>query len=152
MVNFNRLKKQLIIDKGFKTKVYKDSKGLPTVGIGHLVLPSDNLKLGDTITKAKAEALFLEDIAIATIDATIIFEGVWEKFPAIAQEVFINMLFNLGRARFLGFKRMISAAHNRDWENVAKEMADSKWAKKDVPSRAARLRAKIEELSANPHE
>lgn len=43
--------------------VYADSKGNPTVGYGHKVLPGDNLKLGDQITQIRADQFFANDLA-----------------------------------------------------------------------------------------
>ena len=40
----------MISVEGYRKTVYPDSLGIPTVGIGHKVVPSDNLKLGDQIT------------------------------------------------------------------------------------------------------
>ena len=39
--------------EGKSNKVYPDSVGKPTVGIGHLVTKSDNLVIGDTISDDK---------------------------------------------------------------------------------------------------
>jgi len=40
----------------------------------------------------------------------------------------MNMLFNLGYTRFLGFKKMLHAIEVRDFNHAANEMLDSKWA------------------------
>lgn len=47
--------------EGVKDVVYRDSLGKPTVGIGHLVLPSDKLKVGDRISDARISAFFALD-------------------------------------------------------------------------------------------
>jgi GH24 family phage-related lysozyme (muramidase) len=39
-------------------KVYKDSRGFLTVGIGHKVVSADKLKLGDEIDDARVDAFF----------------------------------------------------------------------------------------------
>jgi lysozyme len=39
---------------GMILKVYNDSRGNPTVGLGHLVIPEDHLKVGDDITVERA--------------------------------------------------------------------------------------------------
>lgn len=44
----------LTVVDGMILEVYKDSKGNPTVGLGHLVVSSDNLKVGDKITVERA--------------------------------------------------------------------------------------------------
>ncbi len=42
--------------------VYLDSDGNPTAGWGHLVLPEDNLKVGDAVTQEWADSTFLSDL------------------------------------------------------------------------------------------
>ena len=63
--NFKSL---MIAREGRRNDVYPDIKGLPTVGIGHLVLPSDNLKLGDRITDAQVDAFYQKD-SVAALQA-----------------------------------------------------------------------------------
>ncbi|MGF6919164.1 lysozyme [Paraburkholderia sp. 40] len=43
---------------GFIVKVYDDGYGIPTVGLGHKVLPHDNLRIGDVISVERAKAFF----------------------------------------------------------------------------------------------
>lgn len=43
--------------------VYLDSSGIPTVGIGHKVLPADGLRVGDRISDARIDELFAGDLA-----------------------------------------------------------------------------------------
>ena len=51
--------------EGSKNQVYLDSRRKPTVGIGHLVIPADKLKVGDKITDARISDLFRKDSAKA---------------------------------------------------------------------------------------
>jgi len=53
----------MVLREGNRTTVYPDSRGLPTVGIGHLVVPADNLALGDVISAAQVDVLFTADSA-----------------------------------------------------------------------------------------
>lgn len=55
----------MMLREGCRTTVYPDSRGLPTVGIGHLVVPADNLRLGDVISMERVNALFATDSADA---------------------------------------------------------------------------------------
>jgi len=48
-------------EEGLKKKVYSDSLGIPTVGIGHRILPQDDLKLGDEINDSRVTQLFARD-------------------------------------------------------------------------------------------
>jgi GH24 family phage-related lysozyme (muramidase) len=51
--------------EGFSLRVYADSLGNPTVGIGHLVVPEDHLKIGDVITEDRAMAFWEKDSSSA---------------------------------------------------------------------------------------
>jgi GH24 family phage-related lysozyme (muramidase) len=148
-MNLERLQKQLEIDEGKKLDVYLDHLGYPTVGIGHLIVDSDPaeiscLKVGDKITEEQCTELFQKDIAIALADCKVIFEE-WDSYPDTVQEVLVNMLFNLGRPRFLGFKNMIQAVYDKDWAEASRQMADSKWARQ-VGARASRLISRMENV------
>ena len=57
------------------------------------------------------------------------------------QDVFIEMVFNMGPSRVAGFRNMLQAFRDEDWELASVEMLDSKWARQ-VGVRANRL-AKI---------
>lgn len=48
--------------EGIRLKVYRDSRGFPSVGVGHLIVPADHLKVGDTITQAQCDAFLAQDI------------------------------------------------------------------------------------------
>lgn len=58
---YNRAREILKSEEGYRTTAYLDSLGKLTVGIGHRVLPSDNIKLGQTITDARVQELFAAD-------------------------------------------------------------------------------------------
>jgi GH24 family phage-related lysozyme (muramidase) len=62
---FANLKNSMIPKEGLRYDVYRDSLGKLTVGLGHLVVPSDGLKLGDVISKERVDAFFTADIVKA---------------------------------------------------------------------------------------
>jgi lysozyme len=51
--------------EGYELTVYNDSVGKPTVGIGHLVVAADKLKLGDKIDDARVMEFYKKDTAEA---------------------------------------------------------------------------------------
>jgi GH24 family phage-related lysozyme (muramidase) len=55
----------MILREGRVDRVYPDSRGLPTVGIGHLVVPADNLSLGDPVSPRQIDDFFHADAATA---------------------------------------------------------------------------------------
>lgn len=50
------------VTNGMILEVYNDSRNQPTVGCGHLVVAADNLKLGDSISLAKAREFLIKDL------------------------------------------------------------------------------------------
>jgi GH24 family phage-related lysozyme (muramidase) len=60
-INFQKHK----VTDGLILQVYADGRGLPTVGLGHLVVAADKLKLGDTVTLDQARAWVKNDVATA---------------------------------------------------------------------------------------
>ena len=62
---------------------------------------------------------------------------------AVARNALIDMVFNMGITRFMGFKKMIAAIKNGDWVTAAAEMRDSKWAEQ-LPRRVAELSIMVE--------
>lgn len=56
------MREKLIASEGYRLDVYKDTLGILTVGIGHRVTASDNLKLGQRITPERADALYNADV------------------------------------------------------------------------------------------
>ena len=63
-----------------------------------------------------------------------------------AQEVIVNMCFNMGAPRLSKFKKFIGGVNSGDWNTAAVEMMDSRWAKQ-VGVRADRLRDRIKALA-----
>jgi GH24 family phage-related lysozyme (muramidase) len=61
----------LKVVEGYRNAVYADSKGIPTVGIGHRVMDSDNLSLGDVVDDSQVQAFFTADYARIGIDSWV---------------------------------------------------------------------------------
>lgn len=129
-------KEQLKIDEGCRITAYQDTVGVWTIGCGH----TSGVKKGDKITQAEAEEFLLEDTLEAARDASAL-PVQFDTLNANRQAVLINMCFNLGLPKMLGFKRTIAAIAMRDFDNAALYMLQSKWAGQ-VGQRAIRL-AKI---------
>ena len=56
----DEFKQALIEEEGVRYIVYRDVAGYPTVGVGHLIRPQDNLRVGDRIDEQQVMQ-FLED-------------------------------------------------------------------------------------------
>ena len=139
-IDVDQLIEQLTIDEGKVLEIYHDHLGLPTVGIGHLILDSDEESgqaLGTKITEERCVELFESDLESVNADCKILHEG-WDGYPQEVKQVIANMMFNLGRPRLSAFKQMKAAVDDHNWIEAAIQMEDSKWARQ-VPNRANRL-------------
>lgn len=129
-MNRERLWKQLQRHEGWRAKVYKDSEGINTIAWGR------NLdQVG--VTQAEGGILLNNDISDAESECKKRF-SFFSDLNDIRQEVLTNMMFNLGWPRLSGFKNMIAALEEVDYELAAAEMLDSKW-HTQVKSRAEEL-------------
>jgi lysozyme len=140
------LRAELRHDEGEKLVAYKDSLGLWTVGVGHLIDPSKganpapfgvDLRKGGSITEAQSDALLDADIdaKCTQLDEHIAW---WRDLDEVRQRVIVNMAFNLGVAGLLGFKNTLACVHEARFDDAADGMLASKWARQ-VGKRADRL-------------
>ena len=137
---------QLKIDEGVVYEVYLDHLGLPTVGIGHLILESDyehGKEVGTVISVERCKELFMKDLDISISECVVLYGEDWEGFPENVKEILVNMLFNMGRPRLSQFKKMNAALVEGDWKTASVEGRDSRWYKQ-VGNRANRLMSRLE--------
>jgi lysozyme len=126
------LTEMLIRHEGLRLKPYRCTAGKLTIGVGR------NL---EDVGISEDEAIHLLN---NDIDKCIEYTNQFDWFNdlcVIRQDVVINMIFNLGISRFLGFKKLIKALSVGNYELASYEMLDSRWARQ-VGSRATEL-AKI---------
>ncbi len=118
-------------DEGFSGLPYYDTEGYVTVGYGRALTRNP-------LTQPEAEFLLHNDISKCVVDLT----GLpwFSKQTRGRKAALVNMRFNLGAKGFRGFKKMIAAIESKDYDEAAKQMLDSKWAKQ-VKGRAHRLAA-----------
>jgi lysozyme len=139
-MDLQKLQNQLIEDEGCVYEIYLDHLGLPTFGIGHLVKDNDEEKdmpVGSPISKERVDECFAKDTQSAIEECSKLFDD-FDGLPDKVQLVVVNMMFNLGYPRLSGFKKMIKAMNEKDWNEAANQMVDSKWYNQ-VPNRAKRL-------------
>jgi lysozyme len=147
-MNLERLQEDLATDEGVVYEVYLDHLGLPTVGIGHLILESDpeyGAEVGTPVTEERVTELFQQDCEIVLADCQILYPD-FDDLPEEAQLIIANMMFNMGRPRLSKFKGMKRGVDNRDWDTAADEMVDSGWYRQ-VTNRAERLVKRMRALA-----
>ena len=120
--------------EGLRLKVYDDSEGIATIGVGR------NLEAVG-ITESMAMEMLAEDMESVFTDLSRYqwYNGLNEARQAVVE----NMMFNLGSARFSGFKKTLKYISDGDFLAASKEMLDSKWARQ-VGNRADELSLMME--------
>jgi lysozyme len=125
-----KLSNQLIRDEGLKLKPYRCTANKLTIAIGR------NL---DDVGLTKEEALYLlaNDIKRCKddLDRTVPW---WTSLNEPRQRALVNMCFNLGITRLLGFKQFLGALKAGDYQRAALEAKDSAWYRQ-VGDRAKRI-------------
>ena len=130
-MNRDLLIQELKRDEGVKLKAYQDTVGIWTIGIGR--------NLQDVgVSMDEAEYMLANDIDVAVGELQRTFDW-FEGLSDARQRVCINMCFNLGLTRLLGFKKFLAAMAIGDWETAGIEMLDSKWSRQ-VGVRSTRLK------------
>tara|TARA_R100001509_G_scaffold163194_1_gene136951 strand:- start:18 stop:464 length:447 start_codon:yes stop_codon:yes gene_type:complete len=145
-MNIEQLRDTLKIDEGCVNSVYLDHLNLATVGIGHLVTEWDEeygKPVGTPVSEERVNELFDKDVQVTIEECEQLF-GNFQDLPEEVQQILANMMFNLGRPRLSKFRRLCKAVAERDWQECAAQMHDSKW-RTQVPKRAERL---IERMKA----
>lgn len=114
------LEKKLIEQEGFKSKVYKDTENIWTIGIG------TNVET-EGITYNEAVYLMRNRIELRKqeLARNISF---FNNLDDATKYVLMDMCFNMGITRLLGFKKMLAYLAVGNKNGAADEMLDSKWA------------------------
>lgn len=129
-IDMARLQRRLAAKEDKRNKPYLDTEGKLTIGIGRNL---DDKGLRDS----EIAFLLANDIDDAIKDALAVVPR-YQSLDGVRQEVMIEMAFNLGRSRLAGFKKMLAAIGNQQFDLAATEMLDSKWATQ-VKGRAKEL-------------
>lgn len=124
----NEVKAMIKRHEGFRDKPYKDSLGLWTVGVGHLI--GDGKSLPDawnrTFSYDEINDMFEKDFAEHKSAASRI--SGYNKFNTTGQGGLIDLTFNMGSRKFPGeFPNTSKAIAKGDGSGTAAGLIDSKW-------------------------
>lgn len=129
-MNRTALATQLRVDEAVRNKLYQDTVGKWTGGVGRNF--SDRLMSPGLIQFMLDEDI---DLAVAELDRNAPW---WKSLNDARQNVLLNMVFNMGWTRLSGFKQMLAALQAGRYDMAANEMKDSAWYTQ-VGDRARRL-------------
>jgi len=126
--------------EGLSLKPYICPAGKLTIGVGR------NLE-DNGISEEEALFLLRNDVERCERELREIFPD-FDNYHDNLKMVLIDMIFNLGKTRFLKFKKMIKAVKSKRFKKVIKEMKNSLWCKQ-VKNRCKDNVALIKELLNN---
>lgn len=142
-MNLEELKEHIKYEEGIKYKIYNDSLGYKTFGVGHLVRASDpenDMEVGTEVSKERVDECFDADLQIAIKDAETFCEDM--QVDENAKECVTHMVFQLGLPRLNKFKNFKQALIDGDIKTAQAEMKDSLWYRQTT-NRAERLIEKL---------
>lgn len=157
-MNYAKLFSQLKRHEGLRLSAYKCSAGYWTIGYGRNLETNglstseqfallgegyltnqeviDRLK-ASTITEEQADILFQNDLA--NVEENCYQAFCFSGHSDARRAVIINMVFQMGLKGVLNFTNTLKAFDAKNYDECADQMLDSKWFKRDTPSRAQEL-------------
>jgi GH24 family phage-related lysozyme (muramidase) len=126
-------------NEGVRPRVYKDSLGIETIGVGFNLRRADAparckahglnytalLSGAVTLTASQIDELLDEDLADCQASVRQILPS-FEALPHTAQLVLLDMRFQLGAGGLKTFKHTLAAFDKRDWKQAAIGLRSSK--------------------------
>ena len=125
--DLDKVKERIKTHEGFVNYVYKDTLGKRTVGYGHLCTDDENWEDGKCYDNSYLNDVFEIDFMEATKQAEELIGNL--VLDNKANEIILEMVFQLGKTGVSKFKKMWEALSGQDYNKAADEMLDSKWAK-----------------------
>ena len=145
-MNMDRLLESVKKHEGYRNKVYLDTLGKRTVGVGHLCV--EDFWEDDKEYEEKFLMTILEhDLQTAIKGAKeLMEEHGCADIDDQAEEILIEMVFQLGKNGVSKFKNMWKALAEKNYIGASYEMLDSRWSKQ-TPNRAKSLATTMKEIT-----
>ncbi|KAK3597190.1 hypothetical protein CHS0354_003688 [Potamilus streckersoni] len=136
----DRLRQELLADKGYIQEIYLDQNGDHHFGISHKITRKDpefRLPVGINVSPVRIEESYQNDVKDAFKSCCSLFND-FKNLPDDVQLIILNMRFTLGHTGMAGFASFRQAVNSGDFNKAANEMERSIWYKQ-VPLSAKRL-------------
>ena len=125
--------------EGYSKKVYKDTLGYDTIGIGFLV---SSLELDEDVCDIILERRLKKNELVLQRKMPF-----YRKLPIEVQNIIQNMYYQLGN-RLFNFVKTLHYIESGKWRAASVEMLDSLWAKQ-TPNRAKELSERMAKVDEN---
>ena len=115
-------KQALIEEEGVRYTVYRDVAGYPTVGVGHLIRPADNLRVGDRVSDKQVLDFLEQDLITAERGVRLLVGDLplyQHEFDAL-----LDLVYNvgLGNVSERESPRLNAAIAASDYDGIAAEL------------------------------
>jgi GH24 family phage-related lysozyme (muramidase) len=150
-MNYSNLKSLIIAHEGIRSRVYKDTRGKRTIGVGFNMdqpgaqaqfvalfpkLSYTNVLNGlQMLDSDQIQQLLDHSIAIAVDDAKFLVPS-FDAQPEPVQMVLIDMAFNMGRAVFSHFVKFLAAVESEHYAEAVAQLTNTSW-RHEVGKRAS---------------
>ena len=137
MIDMDKLLESVKRHEGYRNKVYLDTLGKRTVGVGHLCV-EDFWEDDKEYEEDFLMDILKKDLQQAIRQADSMCEGL--KISEDAKIIIIEMIFQLGGTGVSKFRKMWQALQQDppDYAEASVQMLDSRWAKQ-TPNRAKEM-------------
>ena len=125
--------------EGYSKKVYKDTLGYDTIGIGFLV---SSLELDEDVCDIILERRLKKNEEVLQRKMTN-----YINLPTEVQNIIQNMYYQMGN-RLFNFVKTLHYIESGKWRAASLEMLDSLWAKQ-TPNRAKELSERMAKVDEN---
>jgi lysozyme len=120
-MDIDKLIAQLKVHEGVRSKVYLDTEGIETIGVGR------NLR-DRGLSDDEIELMLANDIRDFQEEVENAFPW-WSDLDDVRQRVVVDMAFNMGLGSLSKFVNTLAHIENGRYEEASVEMLDSKWAR-----------------------
>ena len=146
LCNVEEIKKFVRDHEGYRNKLYYDTLGYATIGVGHKVVDSDGFKEGVEYSEERLMTVYNEDFNKALSQAESLcaeqLDGSYREELAL---IITCLVFQMGKVGVAKFRKMWAALKAGDYETAADELLDSRFARQ-TPQRANQTADLIREL------
>lgn len=153
---------RLVLDEGERLKVYKDTKGIETIGVGFNLREPSNRQLfeqvagfsadeaisGRQISRTVSRKLLEVTAARAEADVRSMVPS-FDSYPAPVRDALVNFMFNVGKTTAGQFKNTFAAINRGDGKAAADGLRKSAYYKQ-VGARGERVALALEQLGKAP--
>ena len=145
-MNMDRLLESVKKHEGYRNKVYLDTLGKRTVGVGHLCV-EDFWEDDKEYEESFLMEILEKDLSEAIKGANdLMAEHGCMDINEKAHEILIEMVFQLGKTGVSKFKNMWKALSELNYVGASYEMLDSRWSKQ-TPNRAKAMAKTMKEIT-----